>query len=85
LLFLKMRYVSIEIKPFPHASSLYRTLAHASSEYAATTHYFIVVNGSERGHFTTRSAAKESACNSGYRPVHVARQRHLQDRSQPAH
>ncbi len=59
---------------------------HASSEHAPTSHYVIVVNGSEvHGTFTTQSAAKDLACKQGYRPVHVARQRHLQDRAQPAH
>ena len=58
---------------------------HATSEHVATSHYVIVVNGTDHGHYSTQSAAKTSACNSGYSPVHVARQRHLQDRSQPAH
>jgi len=59
---------------------------HASSEHAPTTHYVVIVNGSSvGGEFSTQRAAKDYACNNGYRPVHVARQRHLQDRSQPAH
>lgn len=59
---------------------------HATSEYASTSHYVIVVNESELPNkFSTQSAAKDYACNSGYRPVHVARQRHLQNRAQPAH
>ena len=59
---------------------------HASSEYTPTSHYVIIVNGGEvGGSFHTQIAAKNSACASGYRPVHVARQRHLQDRAQPAH
>lgn len=59
---------------------------HASSEHALTTHYVVIVNGSQvGGNFSTQAAAKNYACNQGYRPVHVARQRHLQDRSQPAH
>jgi hypothetical protein len=58
----------------------------ASSEYAPTSHYVIVVNGSEMvAEFKTQDAAKNAACAAGYRPVHVARQRHLQDRAQPAH
>ena len=59
---------------------------HASSEYASTSHYVIVVDGKEvHGNFITQNAAKTAACDKGYRPVHVARQRHLQDRAQPAH
>lgn len=59
---------------------------HASSEHVATSHYVIIVNGAEvLGNFSTQSAAKDKACKEGYRPVHVARQRHLQDRAQPAH
>lgn len=59
---------------------------HATSEYAATSHYVIIVDGKEvHGNFSTQSSAKNTACSEGYRPVHVARQRHLQDRAQPAH
>lgn len=58
----------------------------ASSEHATTTHYVIVVNGREvHGNFNTQSAAKDRACREGYRPVHVARVRHLQNRDQPDH
>jgi hypothetical protein len=59
---------------------------HASSEHVPTSHYVVIVNGSQVGsNFDTQSSAKNYACKEGYRPVHVARQRHLQDRSQPAH
>jgi len=58
---------------------------HASSEHVPTSRYVIIVNGIEVGSFETQNDAKNFACASGYRPVHVARQRHLQDRSQPAH
>lgn len=59
---------------------------HATSEYEKTSHYVILVDGKEvNGRFDTQKEAKDSACNSGYRPVLVARQRHLQDRAQPAH
>lgn len=58
----------------------------ASSEHAPTSHYVIVANGSETGtKYQTQAAAKNAACAAGYHPVHVARQRHLQDRAQPAH
>jgi hypothetical protein len=59
---------------------------HASSEHVLTSHYVVIVNETEvGGNFSTQSAAKNYACNNGYRPVHVARQRHLQDRRNPAH
>jgi hypothetical protein len=59
---------------------------HASSEHVATSHYVIIVNGKEvHGEFKTQKAAKDKACAEKYDPVHVARQRHLQDRAQPAH
>jgi hypothetical protein len=58
---------------------------HASSEYAPTSHYVIVVDEKDTGNYSTQDAAKNAACKAGYRPVHVARQRHLQDRAQPAH
>lgn len=58
---------------------------HASSEHAPTSHYVYVVNGVDHGNYSTQLAAKNAACQSGNHPVHVARQRHLQDRSQPAH
>lgn len=59
---------------------------HASSEYANTSHFVIIVDGKEvGGNFPTQIAAKNAACQKGYHPVHVARQRHLQDRAQPAH
>ncbi len=59
---------------------------HASSEHTPTSHYVIVTDGKETGEkFNTQAEAKNTACARGYRPVHVARQRHLQDRSQPAH
>lgn len=58
----------------------------SSSEHTPTSHYVVIVNGaSVGGNFSTQVAAKNYACNHGYDPVHVARQRHLQDRSQPAH
>ena len=59
---------------------------HATSEYAATSHYVVIVDGNEvGGNFSTQDSAKNYACNAGYHPVHVARQRHLHDRAQPAH
>ena len=58
----------------------------SSDPNAATSHFVIVVNGSERhGTFQTQKAAKDKACAEGYDPVHVARVRHLQDRDKPDH
>jgi len=59
---------------------------HATSEYEKTSHYVIIVEGKEvYGNFNTQKAAKETACEKGHRPLHVARQRHLQERKNPAH
>ena len=58
---------------------------HATSEHEPTSHYVIVADGEESGNYPTQSAAKTAACNMGYNPVHVARERHLQDRRNPAH
>lgn len=52
---------------------------------ASTSHFVIVANGSEAGSFKTQKDAKDKACKDGYRPVHVARVRHLQDRDRPDH
>lgn len=59
---------------------------HASSEHVPTSHYVVIVDGKEvGGNFKTQVAAKDYACRAGYKPVHVARQRHQQDHAQPAH
>ncbi len=59
---------------------------HASSEHVPTSHYVVIVDGKEvGGSFSTQAKAKDYACDANHHPVHVARQRHLQDRSQPAH
>ena len=59
---------------------------HASTEHTPTSHYVIVVDDKEvHGTFSTQDAAKQTACDKGYRPVHVARQRHLHDKAQPGH
>ena len=58
---------------------------YASSEHVPTSHYVILADGKEIGPYSTQSEAKNAACRAGYRPVHVARQRHLQDRKNPAH
>lgn len=57
----------------------------STDKTATTTHHVVVVNGSEVSTHTTQKEAKDSACRAGYRPVHVARERHLQDRDTPDH
>ena len=57
----------------------------STDQNAATSHFTVVVNGAENGSYTTQKAAKDKACADGYRPVHVARVRHLQDRDKPDH
>ena len=52
----------------------------------AVSHFVIVVDHAEKhGTFPTQKAAHDRACNEGYRPVHVARVRHLQNRDKPDH
>jgi len=57
----------------------------SSDKTHGVTHHVVIVNGAEVGttHKTQR-AAEEWACGKGY-TVHVARERHLQDRPTPAH
>lgn len=57
----------------------------SSDPTAGTSHFVIVVDGKESGNYRTQKEAKEKACSDGYRPVHVARVRHLQDRDKPDH
>jgi hypothetical protein len=52
----------------------------ASDPEASTSYFVIVAGGREHGRFKTQKEAKDRACNDGYRPVHVALVRHLQDR-----
>lgn len=48
------------------------------------THHVVIVNGSEVQTFNTQLEAEKWACSRGY-TVHVARERHRQDRLSPAH
>eukprot|EP01037_Dinobryon_pediforme_P007932 gene7932-8004_t len=58
----------------------------AMDKNAPTDHHVVIVNGSSvGGKFNTQREAKDYACNQGYRPVHVARERHLQNRDIPDH
>ncbi len=52
---------------------------------ADTKYYVYVVESKDSRDFSTQAAAKKAACDAGYRPVHVARVRHLQDRDNPDH
>jgi hypothetical protein len=57
----------------------------ASSAHTAATHHAIVVGGREIKEFKTQREAAEWAKAQGYAPVHVARERHLQNRDVPDH
>jgi hypothetical protein len=48
------------------------------------THHVVIVDGEEVFKSTTQLDSEKWACGKGY-TVHVARERHLQDRPQPAH
>jgi hypothetical protein len=51
-----------------------------------TSHFVIVLaTGVEIGRFKTEERAKIRAFEEGFRPVHVSRASHLQDRDQPTH
>jgi hypothetical protein len=57
----------------------------ASNVYAGTTYHAVVVGGSEIKEFKTQREAAEWAKAQDYKPVHVARERHLQNRDIPDH
>jgi hypothetical protein len=57
----------------------------ASDPHAGTAHHAVVVNGREIRDFKTQREAAEWAKAQGYTPVHVARERHLQNREVPDH
>ena len=52
---------------------------------SASRFVIVLAGGNEVGSFKTQKEAKDKACDGGYRPVHVARVRHLQDRDVPDH
>jgi hypothetical protein len=58
---------------------------YASDRYAGTTHHAVVSGGQEVRTFKTQKEAAEWAIAHGYKPVHVARERHLQNRDIPDH
>ncbi|MCT4708946.1 hypothetical protein MUA04_01770 [Enterobacteriaceae bacterium H11S18] len=56
----------------------------STDEHAATEHQVVIVDGKEVKKTNTQKDAADWAINEGY-SVHVARERHLQDRDKPAH
>lgn len=57
----------------------------ASDPRAGTTHHVVIANGREVAQFKTQKEAAEWAKAQGYQPIHVARERHLQNRDRPDH
>lgn len=57
----------------------------ASDPRASTAHHAVVVGGQEAKTFRTQKEAADWAIGQGYKPVHVARERHLQNRDRPDH
>ena len=57
----------------------------STDKRAATTHHAVVVDGKDVAEYKTQKEAKDAACKAGYQTVHVARERHLQDRDNPDH
>jgi hypothetical protein len=51
---------------------------------ATTVHHVVIVDHAEKATKKTQKEAADWALTEGY-TVHVARERHLQDRDQPAH
>lgn len=60
----------------------YRPLS--DDQTAGVTHHVVIVNGVIKHQANTQKEAADWAVAQGY-AVHVARERHLQDRDQPAH
>lgn len=60
----------------------YRPLS--ALQITGVTHHVVIVNGKEVESFKTQEEAAKWAKASGY-TVHVARERHLQNRDTPAH
>lgn len=57
----------------------------ASDAQAGTTHHAVVVGGRVVKEFKTQREAAEWAKAQGHKPVHVARERHLQNKDIPDH
>lgn len=56
----------------------------ADDKTAATTHHVVIANGVVKHTTDTQKEVADWAIFEGY-AVHVARERHLQEREQPAH
>lgn len=56
----------------------------STNKDATTEHHVVIVDGKVVNKTNTQKEAAEWANNEGY-AVHVARERHLQDRDTPAH
>ena len=56
----------------------------SADQTRGVTHHVVIVNEKEVKEFKTQLEAEKWACGQGY-TVHVARERHLQDRPNPAH
>ena len=56
----------------------------SSDQTQGVTHHVVIVNEKEVKTSTTQLEAEKWACAQGY-TVHVARERHRQDRPTPAH
>ena len=57
----------------------------ASDRTVGTVHHAVVSGGAEVKTFKTQKEAADRALAQGYKPVHVARERHLQNRDRPDH
>ncbi len=56
----------------------------SSDQTHGVTHHVVEVNGEEVRKFNTQLEAEKWACSQGH-TVHVARERHRQDKPNPAH
>jgi hypothetical protein len=51
----------------------------------ATTHHVVIADYAQVHQAKTQKEAADWAIANGYKPVHVARERHLQNRDRPDH
>lgn len=78
-------YVSNLTPMEPHMTNAYVEYRPISSEQKhGVTHHVVIVNEEEVHEAKTQLNAEKWACRKGY-TVHVARERHLQHRPDPAH
>lgn len=57
----------------------------STDSQASVTHHAVVADGKEAHTAKTQQEAVEWARSKGYRPIHVARERHLANRDVPDH